>query len=317
MTLPPLRIGTRKSELAISQSTWVMNQLSSFGLPCTLRYILSEGDIDRHTPLYESPTVGVFTKQLESALLRDEIDIAVHSYKDLPTRLPEGLEIIAIPPREDSRDCLILHERAFASGSPLALKSHSIVGTSSLRREGYLKKLNPTLTVTSLRGNVPTRISHVEDGKLDAVILAKAGLSRLEWGKRGLPPQLHQFIIEDPECVSAPAQGALAIEARNDIATAAKELISKIHDPKTALETQIERKILQDLGGGCSLPLGVLCQIDKEVLTLRGSLSNFRHEETNREKIFEKFFFFEEQGLVSKVDRLVASLTEKLLKIQR
>jgi hydroxymethylbilane synthase len=262
----PCRIGTRKSLLATTQSKQVLKLLEDQNIPCELVLIESEGDIDRTTPLYEIETSapGLFTKQLEQALLDGRIDVAVHSLKDLPTLQPEGLKVACLPPRVITADCIIASPKAIRAGSmPLGLREGATVGTSSLRREAQLLSVRPDLKITPIRGNVPTRIDAVRKGKLDAVVLAEAGLFRLN-----LLFKNEKDVIKVPlpveNFVPAPGQGALALEVRADDENQKGEkglisCMSKIHHIPTEIETRIERRILRELEGGCTLPLGVRC----------------------------------------------------------
>lgn len=257
---PLYRIGTRKSALATIQSLSVMEFLRGCGIYCELISIESAGDLDRNSALYEieSEGPGIFTKQLERALMEDQIDIAVHSLKDLPTKTPPGLTVAALPKRLDSEDCLIVRPENRESGKLLEIRAHLRVGTSSLRREAELLALRPDLEVIPIRGNVPTRIEAVRQRKVDAVILAKAGLSRLQ------PDLAEVTMIELPldQFVSAPGQGALAVQTRSVISEELRLALQKLHDPVTERETSVERAILRELHGGCTLPLGVRCLVE-------------------------------------------------------
>jgi hydroxymethylbilane synthase len=264
------RLGTRKSALAQVQSESIRRRLEESGLFCELVGVESSGDQNRHTPLYEieSETPGLFTKQLEVALLADQIDLAVHSLKDLPTQQPEGLRVAAVTARASAGDCLVIDSTRFRPGDPLGLPQGATVGTSSLRREALLLSQRPDLKIVPIRGNVPTRVQSVRDHKVDAVVLAQAGLQRLglpldEVTKRDLPPD--RFI-------SAPGQGALAIETRSRIPRDLEGALTVLRDPVTERETRVERRILRELEGGCTLPLGVRCLVDSTKLTVRAFL---------------------------------------------
>jgi len=264
------RLGTRKSELALKQSESIQKLLEKKGCVTELVLIESEGDTQISKPLYEieSEGPGLFTKRLEKALLENKIDLAVHSLKDLPTIQPPELKVAATPKRESAHDCLILLDSQFDASQFLGLREKAVVGTSSLRRQAQLKAVRPDLEVVSLRGNVPTRLGAVRSGKVDAIALAEAGLNRLGVPLDGLRKQ----ILPLERFVSAPGQGALAIEVRQDCPKELLEAIQALNDPATALATQIERKILRELEGGCTLPLGVFCQKEGKVLTLKAFL---------------------------------------------
>ncbi len=265
------RIGTRKSDLAQTQSTTVMNQLKALGLEGELVFIESSGDKDRKTPLYENSGAvpGLFTKELEEALADNRIDLAVHSLKDLPTLQPKGLEVLAITKRENAADTLLVHPKFFAPERPLRLAEGATVGTSSLRREAQLLAVRPDLKVVPLRGNVPTRLKKVVDNAVNATVLAQAGLNRLGLdlsavGVYALPPE---------EFVAAPGQGALALETRTGLPSNIKAIIAQLNDEKAFGETTLERKLLRELEGGCTLPLGVRAKWkEKDVYELRAFL---------------------------------------------
>lgn len=253
----PIRVGTRRSALAKVQTDWVVERLSAAGLVCQIIEITSEGDQDQTKPLYEieSKGPGLFTKRLEQALIDREIDVAVHSLKDLPTVQPASLMVAAIPTREDARDVLVCHEEALDPKAPWGIREGACVGTSSLRREALLLS-QAKLDVVSLRGNVPTRVRAVESGAVHAAVLALAGLRRLDLDIR---KPLVVVELDERRFVSAPGQGALAIEVRTDLSPSVLKQISSLQDSVTAEETMWERYVLRQLEGGCTLPLGVRC----------------------------------------------------------
>lgn len=251
------RLGTRKSELALKQSQLVQELLKKKGCDTELVLIESEGDQKINVPLYqiENSSPGLFTKQLEKALLEGQIDLAVHSLKDLPTTQPPDLHLAAITQRESAFDCLIQRRDEFDPSKVLGLKAGAQVGTSSLRRQALLAACRPDLKIVSLRGNVPTRLEAVRAQKLDAIVLAEAGLNRLGVKLEGLRKEtlpLNQF-------VPAPGQGALAVEVRLDCSPQLLSAIKSVHDSLTARAVVVEREVLRQLEGGCTLPLGVYC----------------------------------------------------------
>lgn len=254
-----LVIGTRGSLLARTQSEWVAAQLRAQWPDCevVIEHISTRGDKIRDVPLARIGGKGLFTKELEIALLDGRIDLAVHSLKDLPTELPEGLAIGAVPVREDPRDALVSRTGASVDQLPRGAR----VGTSSLRRRLQLLAYRPDLEVVDLRGNVPTRLRRVSAGELDAAVLAAAGLHRL--GESGaitqeLPPEI---------MLSAVGQGALGIEIRaGDERVAA--LVAFLHNAVAAAEVTAERSLLAALGGGCQTPVGALGRVDGERLRL-------------------------------------------------
>lgn len=240
-----LRIATRGSELALIQAELAAARLRTAhpGLEVAIVTITTAGDRDQTTPLPEGDKAGWFTSAIQDALLRDEADIAVHSYKDLPTKRPEGLAIAAVPLREDPRDALVSRERVGLR----ALPRGAVVGTSSPRRTAQLRELRPDLDVRPIRGNVGTRIAKVEAGDYDATVLALAGLRRL-----GLESRADE-VFGFEEMLPAPAQGALALECRTaDAATRA--LLAAIDDAALRQVVTAERMFLATIDGGCSFP---------------------------------------------------------------
>jgi hydroxymethylbilane synthase len=240
-----LRIATRGSRLALAQSALVADRLKTRhpGLDVELVTVVTAGDRDQTTALQEGEQAGWFTSALQDALLRGDADIAVHSYKDLPTKRPPGLAIAGVPLREDPRDVLVSRKRV----NLRALPKGAVVGTSSPRRTAQLLELRPDLEVRVIRGNVETRIGKVEAGEYDATVLALAGLRRL-----GLEARAdHVFGFE--EMLPAPAQGALAVECRTDD-TATRALVSAIDDAALRQSVTAERTFLATIDGGCSFP---------------------------------------------------------------
>src|SRR5436190_8470444 len=198
-----LLIGSRGSQLALWQARWVQGRLAALGLESRIEIIKTTGDRVTSVPLSSVGGKGLFTKEIEEALLARQVDLAVHSLKDLPTEIPTGLQITAIPVREDPRDAMV--------GSTLdGLRQGARVGTSSLRRSSQLRRLRPDLHIESVRGNVDTRLRKLDEGQYDAIVLAAAGLSRLGWSNR-----IAEFLAPEIMC-PAVGQGALAIETRAD-----------------------------------------------------------------------------------------------------
>lgn len=246
-----LTIGSRGSKLALRQAEWVMSRLSRLnpGINISIEIIKTSGDVLKDAPLSIIGGKGVFTKELEEALLDGRIDLAVHSLKDLPTTLPEGLSIPAITEREDARDALVLRPSKTKNPSRIKeLPDSAIVGTSSLRRTSQIKYTRPDLVIKDLRGNVDTRLRKLDAGEYDCVVLACAGLHRL-----GLSHRINA-IIEPDEILPAVGQGALAIETR-----AADDRVTKLLFPLDHAGTRAactaERALLRALGGGCQLPI--------------------------------------------------------------
>lgn len=259
------RLGTRSSLLARTQSEWVRTRLERPGLSITTITVESTGDVNRKDPLFAvtGATPGLFTKELEESLLAGNIDLAVHSLKDLPTRQPTGLVVRAVPPRESARDVLCLRADRMTdrvTGGLLPLAPGSTVGTSSLRREAQVLMTRPDLRIAPLRGNVPTRLQKAKDGLLDAVILAEAGLRRLIAVQPDLTRGVELVPLPEDVFVPAPAQGALAIETRHEVPPRLTEALEALHDASAAAEATLERAILRGAEGGCTLPLGVRCK---------------------------------------------------------
>jgi hydroxymethylbilane synthase len=242
-----LRIGTRGSPLARWQAGWVADRLRAAhpGLSVDLVEIKTHGDRDRNTPLAQIGGLGLFTKEIQRALLENAVDLAVHSLKDLPTQGPEGLTLGAIPLREDPADALIAPRYRSLDAMP----DGATVGTGSLRRRAQLLHLKPGLNVVGLRGNVETRLNQALGGTLDAVVLADSGLRRL-----GLDVHVTER-LGPPRFLPAPGQGALGIECRIEDA-GTLELLGPLDDPPTRRAVVAERQALAELEGGCMIPLG-------------------------------------------------------------
>lgn len=250
----PIRIATRKSDLALWQANWVRSRLEVLGTPAELVLIETQGDRTQAdgTPFRLMPGQGFFTKAVQDAVAEGRADVAVHSHKDLPSARMAGLELAAVSEREDPRDVLLVRPEAFDPTSPtLPLKRGSTVGTSAARRQAQLKHLRPDVRVQELRGNVPTRVRRLREDGYDAIVLAAAGLSRLNLDLSGL-----EAVPLDPGLfVPAPAQGALALEIREgdyDLAS----LLTELHSPEAYKGVAAERGLMAMLEGGCQLALG-------------------------------------------------------------
>jgi hydroxymethylbilane synthase len=249
-----LVIASRGSQLALWQAHWVQAHLAETGLESRIEIIKTTGDKITDVPLAKVGTKGLFTKEIEEALLDGRADLAVHSLKDLPTELPAGLVLAAVPEREDPHDAML--------GRRLAdLPAGAKVGTSSLRREAQLRHKRPDLAVESLRGNLDTRVRKLQEGRYDAIVLAAAGLNRLGW-------QDHIAEILPPE-VMCPAigQGALALETRET--GSGRQACAKFDDPATRAAVTAERAVLATFGGGCQVPIGANAVLRNNRLHLR------------------------------------------------
>jgi len=257
----PLRIGTRGSDLALWQARRVAALVQErLGSSAELVVVSTKGDRIQNVSFHKMEGKGFFTKELQQALLDERVDLVVHSLKDLPTEEPEGLEIAAVPERTTAADLLIAPKGTLhpTPAEPLGLPEGARLGTSSLRRAAQALALQPGLQVQALRGNVPTRVRKLREGQYDAIVLAAAGVGRLELDMddldvRGLPPEV---------MLPAPGQGALAIEARaGDPRTRG---LAALHDPQAARLVHAERHLLSLMGGGCHLPLGCLATAEED-----------------------------------------------------
>lgn len=257
----PLRLGTRRSTLAMAQSQMVADAVAAAsGRPVELVPIVSEGDVNRAS-LSQLGGRGVFANGLREALAADRCDFLVHSLKDLPTAQPEGLVIAATPSREDARDVVVTRD-----GAPLgSLAAGARVGTGSPRRVAQARRHNPRLDIRDIRGNVDSRLGRVRDGELDAVILAAAGISRLGGDLGGL----HAEALGLAEWPTAPGQGSLAIETRDDIDPDILAALVQLDDEDTRVAITAERTVLSALDAGCSAPVGTHAALADGDLRLR------------------------------------------------
>lgn len=249
-----MTIGTRGSDLATTQTGLIAEKISQgLGIAINIEVIKTKGDIIIDRPLRELEGRGYFTKELEEALLEKRIDMAVHSFKDMPSQSPEGLVVACVSKREDPADLMIIAPESYSSlGDKFSLKQGAVVGTSAVRREAQLKAKRGDLVFKDLRGNVPTRLKKLSDGQYDAIFLASAGVKRLNI-------DLGEFrtVRLDPNVfVPAPGQGVLAVQMRADDPNV-ESVRGIIHDQDSHIATTVERDVLAKFGGGCSLPLGV------------------------------------------------------------
>jgi len=283
VTVPPtgpvagraLRLGTRGSALALAQSGHVATALTRrTGRPVELVRVLTQGD-SSSAAITQMGSTGVFVTALRDALLRGEVDLAVHSYKDLPTAEAPGLVIAAVPPREDARDVLVARDGLTLGELPTG----SRIGTGAPRRTAQLRALGLGLVVEPVRGNVDTRVAFVRDGRLDAVVLARAGLARL-----GRLAQATE-VLDPLQMLPAPAQGALAVECRADD-TELRALLGQLDDPVSRATVAAERGLLAALEAGCSAPVGALAEVaegdDGPEVYLRGLVAALDGSESVR-----------------------------------
>lgn len=251
-------IGSRGSDLALWQANFVQAELEKLGCEVELTIIKTQGDKIQHLSFDKMEGKGFFTKEIEAALLDKSIDLAVHSHKDLETTYPAGLTIAAVSEREDPAEFLVIHPNALDEDEKWGLKKGAIVGTSSARRKAQLVHHRPDISLKDLRGNVPTRIDKLRNGGYDAIMLAAAGVTRLELDLS----DLKVVRLNPEEFVPAPAQGVLGLQIREEDSEIA-EILSKLNHTEIAERINIERKVLNLLDGGCQLPLGVYCPDDK------------------------------------------------------
>jgi hydroxymethylbilane synthase len=251
-------IGSRGSRLALRQAEWLRERIAEAGRAASIRIIHTSGDLHPEQPLPAMGGKGLFVKEIEEALLAGTVDLAAHSLKDLPTAQPEGLRIACVPLREDPRDVLL------APGSPgiAGLKRGAVVGTGSPRRACQIRALRSDLEIRNLRGNVDTRLAKLKRGDYDAILLARAGLSRL-----GI--EFEGSVLGFEEMLPAPGQGAMAIEIR-DPDRELEDLLRPHHHEPTAAAIAAERAFLRGLGGGCQAPIAAVGEVDGSRLLLRG-----------------------------------------------
>ncbi len=257
-----LRIGSRGSQLALWQARFIQSRLEKeLGVTADITVIKTSGDNFQQGDVSQIGIKGVFIKELEDALLRNDVDLAVHSMKDVPTTTPPGLTFPAICERHDVRDCLVARDKLTLRALPAGAR----VGTSSVRRQAQLRALRPDLDYRELRGNVDTRLRKLDEGQYDAIVLAKAGLDRLGWSGR------ISDVLAPADCLPAVAQGALGIEARED-APEVCALLAKLNHGETRTVLNAERALLDEMQGGCQLPLGAWARLENGMLALDGAV---------------------------------------------
>ncbi len=288
-------LGTRGSKLAVHQSEWVQAQLHALAphVTVTLRRIQTSGDRILDVPLAQIGGKGLFVKEIEEALLSGEIDLAVHSMKDVPTELPDGLEILCVPPREDPRDALISRDGKLFLDLPLGAK----IGTSSLRRQSQLLHARPDLTIAMLRGNLDTRLKKLREGQFDAIVLAAAGLRRLAWAH-----EITEYLAPQ---ISLPAigQGALGIEGRKDDAFI-RSLLSGLDHAPSKIAVLAERALLHRLQGGCQVPIAAHATLTGTKVRLEGVVASVDGKELIRDSV---------EGTIEDPESIGVQLAERLL----
>ena len=247
-------IGTRGSDLALWQANFVRKELETRGHHVHIQIIKTQGDHFQDLSFDKMEGKGFFTKEIEASLLNNDIDLAVHSHKDLETKQPDGLEVAAVSSRANPCELLLIRESVYQENALWGLKKDAIVGTSSARRKSQLLALRSDVQIKELRGNVPTRVEKLKTGAYDAILLAKAGILRLELDLSGLVC----IDLTPDEFVPAPAQGVLALQIRSRD-TELKHVLQQINDPSVQKLIHLERSVLGLMDGGCQMPLGVFC----------------------------------------------------------
>ena len=255
-----IRIGSRGSDLALWQANHVRKQLENLGYSVDITIIKTQGDAIQHLSFDKLEGKGFFTKEIEQALLTNQVDLAVHSHKDLETTPPDELVIACVSEREDPSDLLLIAKSAVDTSQHWGLKDGAIVGTSSARRKSQVMRYRADVEIRDLRGNVPTRIQKLRDGGYDAILLAKAGVDRLQIDLS----EFHVHVLDPEEFVPAPAQGVLALQIRKSDQSLF-EILQEMNHPKVQKRIAVERKVLNLMDGGCQLPLGVYCTPDHAV----------------------------------------------------
>lgn len=256
-----IRIGSRGSELALWQANHVKRQLEALGAEVTITIIKTQGDQIQHLSFDKLEGKGFFTKEIEQALLDNEIDLAVHSHKDLETTPPDGLIIAAVSERENPADVLMVHPEAIDSNELWSLKQGAVVGTSSARRKAQLVAFREDVTIKDLRGNVPTRLNKLVAKEYDAILLAKAGLDRLQLDLQGMV----EVVLNPEEFIPAPAQGVLALQIRESDKDL-YDFMQELNHEHIQSQIALERSVLNRLQGGCQLPLGAYCPEEGRLL---------------------------------------------------
>lgn len=247
-------IGSRGSDLALWQAHFVKSELERLGCSVELNIIKTKGDKIQNLSFDKLEGKGFFTKEIEDALLTKEIDLAVHSHKDLETNPPEGLIISSVSDRANPADILLINKNSIDNSQKWGLKKGAIVGTSSARRKSQMLKYRSDVVINDLRGNVPTRINKLRQGDYNAILLAKAGVDRLETDLS----EFVEIVLNPAEFVPAPAQGVLGLQIRESDQVL-NDILQKMNFPDVQKRINLERNVLNLLDGGCQLPLGVYC----------------------------------------------------------
>ncbi|XOF34587.1 MAG: hydroxymethylbilane synthase [Candidatus Electrothrix sp. YB6] len=290
-----LRIGTRASQLAVTQSTWVKTQIEEHHPDTTVELvkIVTKGDKILDVPLAKVGGKGLFVKEIEDALLDERVDLAVHSMKDVPAELPEGLQVAIVPEREIPLDAFVSAKYAALDELPQG----ATVGTSSLRRKAQLVCLRPDLDIRDLRGNLDTRLKKLDEGQYEAIILAGAGLNRL-----GLQERITTLFTPE-QMLPAIGQGSLGIELRR-VDTELLDGLQFLHHRETAVTVAAERAFLLRLEGGCQVPIGGFATIDSDTVTLTGLIASLDGKTILKEQL---------SGMAADAEKTGVTLAETLL----
>ncbi|MGF7429246.1 hydroxymethylbilane synthase [Thermoanaerobacterium thermosaccharolyticum] len=291
-----IRVGTRSSELALTQTLIVINEIKKYkpNIEFDIVKISTKGDSVLNAPLSEIGGKGLFVKEIEDALINNEIDMAVHSMKDMPYEVPNDLKLLSVYRREDPRDVFISRSEKF-----IDLKNNARIGTSSLRRSVQLKNLRPGIEIVPIRGNIATRIKKMHELNLDGIVLAASGIKRL-----GLEDMIKDYFPVEL-IVPAPCQGILAVEIRRDFEEEFFEIYPMLLDAKTFFESSAERKIMKKFGGNCKIPLGIYSEYKRngndDLITVR--VSYYKDG---------KLIKGRETGLMRDIDKIGDRLVEKI-----
>ncbi len=288
-------IGTRGSALALAQTELIRERILRHfpDIEIAVRIIKTSADKDQTSSIRSGSSVGVFVKELEQALLGGQIDLAVHSMKDVPTKIPDGLQIAAIPEREDARDALVANRITKLEELP----SGALVGTGSVRRQAQILLMRPDLRIKDIRGNIDSRLNKLQDGAYDAIILACAGLNRLGLRHRISAP------LDFSQMLPAPGQGSIAIETRSDDPRIPPIAASLNHTP-TAITVSAERSFLHRMGGGCNVPVAVFALLNEGFVEIEGLVASPDGKRVLRESI---------RGDMKAADKAAVALADRIL----
>jgi len=291
-----INIGSRGSDLALWQAHYIQKQLQALGVSANISVIKTQGDIIQNLSFDKMEGKGFFTKEIENALLDTSIDLAVHSHKDLETNTPLGLTIAAVSQRENPSDMLLINKDAVDISQKWLLKKNARIGTSSVRRKSQIVAHRPDLIINDLRGNVPTRIEKLNSNNFDAIVIACAGVKRLDINLT----KFEVLELAPEEFVPAPAQGVLGLQIRSDDIELLK-ILREINDAQTQKIVEIEREILNLMNGGCQIPLGVYCKDEHNI-----SISYNKNWEMGA-----KYFNYQSDNIKLIIPQIVADLQQQ------